>query len=266
MTDKLIPDVYAYDGKDVLHLNELVAAGDPWCGIMLKATDGLTPDPVAQAWFRRMWRAALALDRAEGFWARLFRSAIAPLDATRERALVPRLGRDWFVFAYHYWLRRHGAREQALRYLVEVERAGGWAPGTTVAVVDAEEGQNAGASAAEVEDGVSTFAEVVREETGRKTAVYCGWWVHDLGIKSRMGCDYVWPASYTPRLDPSRYAALGFKVDEMIAWQYCGDGDSVLAGYPKTAPGLGPEDISAITLAGGGEHALEVLRSLSTTI
>lgn len=261
MTDGLIPDVYAYDQRDVAELNGLVAAGPPWHGIMLKATDGLTPDPVAAAWFARMWRAALALDAKRSWFGKLMRSTFAPADHAREQALLPRLGEDWFVFAYHYWTRRHDARKQAERYLRELEAAGGWALGTTYAVVDAEEGQNDGASPAEVEDGISTFAEVVLTETGRDTALYCGWWVREIGVRSKMGCRYVWPAAYTPRLDPHAYTDLGFTLDELLAWQYCGDGDSVLAGYPKTVPGLGPEDISAITIAGGGAAALEHLRA-----
>jgi hypothetical protein len=77
-----------------------------------------------------------------------------------------------------------------------------------------------------------------------------------------MGCKYVWPAAYTPALPASSYLDLGFGLAELFAWQYNGDGDGHLAGYPHTTP-LGPEDISAVTVAGGGADALEHLRTRS---
>ena len=60
-------------------------------------------------------------------------------------------------------------------------------------------------------------------------------------------------------LQPHLYTSMGWDMASMFAWQYAGDGVAYLDGYPRLSP-CGPEDISALMIAGGGDAALEHLR------
>lgn len=238
--DPLIVDLYAGDGRNAGDVHRLACAGAPWHGVMLKATHGAAP--AAADWFASTWRAATGADC--GF--------------TRAR-----LGVDWFVTAYHYFLAAQDPIAQADAFLAETGRVGGWVRGTIYPVVDVEGGGNAGASAQQVVDGVSRFVEKASGAIGRPLVLYCGRWLRDLGTqRDKMRCRYIWPAAYTAFLDPGAYRDLGFTLQELFAWQYCGDNrNAQLAGYPHTTP-LGDEDISAVTIAGGGAAALGHMRSI----
>jgi len=71
----------------------------------------------------------------------------------------------------------------------------------------------------------------------------------------------VWPiaAATTLGVAPAAIASVewdivmrtGTDYEHLAFWQYDGDGESYLAGYPREAPGCGKIDISAMVMAGG---------------
>lgn len=99
-----------------------------------------------------------------------------------------------------------------------------------------------------------------RAKTGRGVVLYAGWFLASMGIRDKMGCSWLWYASYTSSLPPASHERIGWTRDELLAWQYVGDGNGKLAGYPTTTP-LGNIDISAVTIAGGGTRALDWIRA-----
>lgn len=237
--DPLLVDLFRGDGRTPEDLRRLALAGAPWHGIILKATEGLYyhNDP----WFPKMWRVAHGVD---------------------DPRIDERLGVDWWVSAYHFLNVGQDAKAQAHSFLQEVARSGGWLRGTIYPVIDVENSENqpAGVSGTQVVDRVEQWVEIVKAETGREVMLYAGHWLHELGVRTRMGCAYLWYAAYTAHLQPQWYTAIGWDLASLFAWQYNGDGDGLLAGYPHLTP-LGPEDISAMTIAGGGVAALEHLRA-----
>jgi len=70
--------------------------------------------------------------------------------------------------------------------------------------------------------------------------------MRDKGIKSRMGCDWLWIPRYTATLPKQMYERAGWDLPKVALWQYCGDGTAVLAGFPKEVEGFGKVDISVV--------------------
>jgi len=207
----------------------LELARDPaWHGVILKTSEGLH---AYDAWLGPHWRAVGTPDRP-----------------------------DWLRGGYHFAIMDGRGREQADVCLDAIERAGGEAERDLWVTVDAEEGSGNAErvkrlGAAIVEDTVSGFAARVRERTGRATMLYAGWWLASLGLRSRMGCEWLWFASYTRTLSTAAYAALGWTPGKLGLWQYSGSkgSEGKLAGYPTRAPIPGGEsvDINALVLEGG---------------
>lgn len=230
-TDPLLVDAYAGDGpKD---WTTLAAAGLPWAGAWIKATQGVTYN--GGTWFRTNWTAVrLAGERAG------------------------RYGESWFRGCYHYLNAGLDGDAQATYYLKTVEAAGGWAKGDLWPIVDVERAdQTVTLSRSRVIDCVSIFTDRIRKELGRSTMLYGGSWLAELGITSHMGCEWLAVARYTPTLPRMVYERIGWPLEKLVLWQYCGDGFGQLARYPREAPGCGKVDISAVVLAGG----LTALRS-----
>lgn len=227
--DPLLVDVYAGDGpKDWA---ALAAAGPPWHGAILKATQGTYYRDMA--WFQPNWRAIRSVGG-------------------------DRYGVDWFRGAYHYLDVRQDGAAQADAFQIEIETAGGWGPGDIWPMVDVERaGQREVTSTQQVIDCVSAFTERIRKHTGRDTMLYGGSWLADLAITSHMGCSWLAIARYTPTLPMHVYQRIGWDREHLALWQYCGDGAGYLAGYPREAPGCGKVDISALVLPGG----IDALRS-----
>lgn len=223
----LLVDAYQGDGVKPSDWTTLALCGPPWCGGIVKASEGATHAP---AWFVDTWP---KLRRAGG----------------------PRYGIDWFRGAYHYLrIRTSAARDQAENYLAQIERGGGWSDGDLWPIVDVERAGNEGSSARQVIDVCSAFAERILAATGRAPMLYGGSWLRELGIRERMGCQLLWIPRYTATLPKSSYTSLGFDLSTLWAWQYCGGIDSPAkhATLPATTP-IGQLDISAITIDGGVE-------------
>lgn len=249
MTDPLIIDVSSHS-RDTLSPSswtELDLIGAPWHGVIVKATEGIGAsgkswERTLAAWFSDHW------------------------PAIRTRG-GDRYGVDWLRGAYHF-LRADGrGRAQAHHYLATIDRAGGWGVGDLWPVVDVEEGSGNGAVVAQhgraiVEDTARAFVETVNEELGRDVVLYAGWWLASIGIADRLGCEWLWYASYTRTLPAAVYRRIGWSTDRLLLWQYDGSGtsDGSLTGYPTRAPiAHGKDvDINVLTLPGG----LTRLRSL----
>lgn len=236
MPEPLLVDISPWSRTKPSQWRDLAAAGPPWTGGIVKASEGAVD-------YAR-WRGAP--------WLGPHWSALG--DAGGD------LGRPWLRGAYHFLIADGCGAPQADAFLDALERAGGWRPGDLWPIVDVEEGSGNGARAARlgcsvVEDTCAAFAARVRERLGAPTILYAGWWLRSIGIRSRMGCEWLWYASYTPKLSTSTYGAIGWSADRLILWQYDGSGDSNghLHGYPTRAPIDHGEDvdISALTIPGG---------------
>lgn len=232
--DPLMVDLYAGDGRTAADIATLAKAGPPWHGLYLKATQGTT---YRSDWFARNW--ALA------------HTQVHP---------------DWFAGAYHYLVTHEDPVRQAHFFLREVRKAGGWFKNTLPMWVDVERGGQSGTiTSAGVADCILRFTECIEVESGRAPILYGGEYIRSirLGEQGWVGCSGIVVAAYTPTLDPNYYTQFGFEYGkgntQLWGWQYCGDGDAKLAGYPHTTP-LGPEDITAVTMNGGGDAALAYLR------
>jgi len=223
--DPLLVDAYQADGpKD---WRALAAAGAPWHGAILKATQGTYYRDTA--WFAPNWQAVRSV-------------------------AGERYGVDWFRGAYHYLDVRQPGADQADYFLEAITHGGGSGPGDLWPMVDVERaGQRPATSSQQVIDCVSAFAARIRAEIGRDTMLYGGSWLADLAITSRMGCRWLAIARYTPQLPAYVYERIGWDRASLALWQYCGDGTGYLAGYPREAPGCGRVDISAMVMPGGFE-------------
>lgn len=242
MTSPLFVDVYAGDLRGNPNWSLLASLGAPWHGAIVKATESVSYKPV---WFAVQWK---QLRHVAG----------------------ERYGVDWFRGAYHFLKFNRPGRDQADFYLKAIEEGGGWDVGDFWPIVDVELGaegdhlkkiprnSNQDASAQQIIDCTSAFAERCRSETGRNVMLYGNGAMRDRQIHVRMGCDWIWVPRYTEQLPVGIYARAGWSTAELALWQYSGDGQSALKGYPSSPPGFGACDVSALVLPGG----LERLRSL----
>ena len=234
MTDPLFVDLYA---GDMAQPNwSKVSERPEFFGAILKATEGLYYFPT---WFKTNW-------------------SLVGSDSLTGREY----GKDWFRGAYHFLKFDQDGKAQADFYLKAVDAAGGWEKGDLWPIVDVELGgeknSNQNASAAQIIDCTSAWAEQVKAQTSRQVMLYGNGAMRDRNITDRMGCDWLWLPRYTATLPSEIYERAGWSLDQLVLWQYCGDGVAYLEGYPKEVPEFGKVDISALVLTGG----IEKLRSL----
>ena len=172
-----------------------------------------------------------------------------------------RYGQTWFRGAYHFLKFNRDGVEQADFYLDAIDAAGGFDTGDIIPVVDVELG-NAGqpnsqgrvrprnsnwdASAQQIIDCTSAWAERVRERSGQEVMLYGNGAMRDKSITARMGCDWLWIPRYTATLPRNIYERAGWSLDRVAMWQYCGDGDAALADYPREIANFGKVDLSVV--------------------
>lgn len=222
--DPLIVDAYSRDLGGVLDLEKLAAAGEPWDGIILKATEG--ENWGSGTWFAKYWPKAKSV-------------------------AGDRFGVTWRRGAYHYAHFREDPVKQRDFYLNTVEAAGGFdVHGDFKPIIDVERADNPDCSANQIIDFVSKFADGMLRAIGVRPILYGGSLLFDKGIKDHMGCVKLWIARYTATLPHVVYERIGWDLKDVILWQYDGDGESYLVGYPATSP-IGKLDISADIGAGG---------------
>lgn len=222
MADPLIADYYEGDGSP--DLQKLVDAGDPWRGVVLKATQGCYYS--GGSWLQRYWPAV-------------------------RRVGADRYGVDWIRGCYHYADFSLPPKAQADYFLSTVDRAGGFGPGDVIAVDVERGGQRATLTKQLVIDVTSGFAEAVHASTGMPIILYGGELIRSLGITDHMRCEALWTARYAPTLPRESYEGMGWALTDLWAWQYAGATghgvESHLADYPSTTP-AGAADISAVTM------------------
>ncbi len=228
----LFVDLYQKDLNGVPNWNVLEKLGPPWHGAILKATEGTYYHP---PWFKHNWQLVRSVGLTSGRY---------DTDTS-----------DWFRGAYHFLKFNQDGVKQADFYLAAVEAAGGWDVGDFWPVVDVELGgeknSNQLASKQQIVDVTTAFAHRCTEILGRKVVLYGNGAMHERGITDRMGCSYLWPARYTETLPKRVYEDIGWSLETLLLWQFCGDGVAKLAGYPHEVPGFGKVDISALVIDGG---------------
>lgn len=213
MVDNLIGDWYQGDGDPDWSLLQ-----PPFVGAIIKATEGTHYD--GGAWFQRHWPAIQRESLLRG--------------------------------CYHYVSFGESAEQQLDFFLRTVDRAGGWGPNDLIAVDVERGGQRVPLTAQLVIDTTTTIARGIHEATGIPVILYGGELIRSLNITDHMGCSYLWTARYAATLPASSYTSMGWHLDELVMWQYCGKEtatrvESYLPGYPSTTP-CGPADISVLTM------------------
>lgn len=157
-----------------------------------------------------------------------------------------RYGTSWFRGAYLFLKFNQDGAAQADAYLAAVEAVGGWESGDLVPIIDVEQGgatnSNRTTSAQQVIDCTTACANRLREQTDRKVMLYGRGAMRDLGIHDRMGCDMVWNPSWTETM--VRNGLDVWPLEDIVLWQYCGDGDAAIKKLPHEVPGFGKVDIS----------------------
>jgi GH25 family lysozyme M1 (1,4-beta-N-acetylmuramidase) len=172
-----------------------------------------------------------------------------------------RYGQTWFRGAYHFLKFDQDGAAQADFYLHTIEAAGGFDVGDIIPIVDVELGNdgkpdaqgrvrprnsNWDASAQQIIDCTSAWAERVRSGTGQQIMLYGNGAMRDKSIKDRMGCDWLWIPRYTATLPAQIYERAGWDLAKVAMWQYCGDGAAALQGYPREVENFGAVDISVV--------------------
>jgi GH25 family lysozyme M1 (1,4-beta-N-acetylmuramidase) len=212
-----IVDASVQDGVTPAKVAQLIAAGYPWAGIILQASNGLTS---WGSWFNSCWAAARATSR---------------------------YGVDWMRCAYHYLRVDENSSDQADLHLATVQAAGGFGPGDIWTAVDVERGeQPADATKAQVEASINGFADRIMQRTGRATMLYAGSYTRGLGITSLLNCKLLWYPQWNPTLNWSTVASMGGSIADTLLWQVVGDNSNTApVGYPRQSP-IGPLDYSVM--------------------
>ena len=230
-----------------------LASTKGFVGAILKAWDGTQFND--GGWFGRNWPALRAAGAA-------------------------RYGTSWFRGAYLFLEFHQDGAAQADAYLRAVDAAGGWDVGDLLPIIDAEQGgvatpavpatattrarparpahPNRSATAQQVIDCVTACADRLRSQTGRRVLLYGRGAMRDLGINNRMGCDLVWNPSWTPH--PVRSGLEAWTLEEMVLWQYCGDGTAAVANLPHTVAGFGSTVDLSVFVKGAQAPNLQMLR------
>jgi hypothetical protein len=250
--DPLIVDIYPRDFGGKPNLEALIAAGPPWHGLIMKASEGTYyPSRKSDAdWFADVWKRTRTLAGA--------RLGAAPQPNTS--GLEP-----FYRGAYHYLRIDQDPVAQADRFMKRVEIAGGWARGDLWPMVDVEGSENPEKpGSAKIVDVVSKYAAHIRAKLGRSTMLYGNIYLAENGVHATMGCGALMIARYTADLPAEIYERIGWKITKPPAmptvwgWQYSGAPEGGhLHGYPTVCPlGAGNADIFAMIVAGGGALAL----------
>jgi hypothetical protein len=70
----------------------------------------------------------------------------------------------------------------------------------------------------------------------------------------------MWCPRYTATLPAFIYERAGWALDQLVMWQYAGDGTGVLANYPAATPDGKNIDHSALVLQGGVARIKDLLQ------
>lgn len=235
--------VDVYPGDRQCDWPTYIAAGAPFHGAIFKLTQGLRYSYASWAFKQR-----------------------APFISS------PRYGHDLFDGLYHYLDLAAPGADQAHFAWTQCGLAGGEHAGTLPLAVDVERGgQHADLSPTAVFRCLADFAEAYYQLSGRRATLYGGELLRSLGARGLYGCGRSWVALYASELHghgestEQFLARTGTDLEHLMLWQYgCAASDgppSGPVGYPRTAPGCGQVDLSALALPGG----IDALRALCST-
>jgi hypothetical protein len=221
--------VDTYAGDPIGDVTTLMDAGPPWHGFTHKLTQGTYYEETANA----AWYRAAILNH-------------------------PRYGVDFWDGYYCFLDLNQDGAAQAEFFWKMMTKIGGEKAGTIWAMVDVERGgQRSIPSKQQVLDGVTAWANQYAQLSGRKATLYGGELLRSLGIHEPgapielLGCGRNAIALYGATLPEQVVIETGTDEAHLEWWQYDGDGEAYLAGYPRVAPGFGPRDISVLTVPGG---------------
>src|ERR1041385_2096021 len=145
MSDPLLVDLWEGDLHGHPQLEKLGAAGYPWCGVVMKTSEGLE---YHSDWFLAQWGKAREVGGE-------------------------RYGRDWFRGCYHYARLNEDPIKQCHLHLSRVELAGGWGGGDLPSWLDVEGANNPmNLTTARIEDFISMWVEEYKAATGRAPWLY----------------------------------------------------------------------------------------------
>ena len=225
----LFVDVYSGDVGGKPNWPAVVAAPD-FIGAIIKATNGVSFNTT---WFDFNWK-ALRTVAGDRYCA------------------------TWFRGAYHFLLFNRDANKQAQFYLETIEKAGGLDSGDLIPIVDVELGNdgssgkprhpNQDATKAQIIDVTSAWITYVTQRTDAEVMLYGRGAMRDRGIREKMGANWLWNPSYTRTMPRQTIEKVGWTIPEVALWQYCGDGDGKLQGYPTEVKDFGKVDISVCLL------------------
>lgn len=246
MTTSISPvfvDVYPPDDYGHPNLEALVQAGLPWAGIGLKGTEGVyypANNTKALEWFQKYWPLA-------------------------ETLAGDRYGVNFFRWTYHYFRVDEDPIKQADLILGLVDSCGGWGLGDLPPVVDVETAeQPASATNQQIIDGVTAFSQRIEAQFGSKPILYAGSYLRGREIRDHLGCQLLITAAYGSVLPSELYTSMGWDLESLLGWQYCGT--SKFTGpknYPQKSPlGELPNDLTAITIPGSPDDQIAFLQGL----
>lgn len=224
-----------YPGDRAHDLVQLVAAGLPWAGAILKLGEGLRYEYTK--------------------WARAMRGPIIESD---------RYGHDLFDGFYFYLRLEQDGKAQANQAWLLMDRVGREKIGTLPLLLDVERGTQTVTNRALGEVCVRAFVARWTTLAGRAPILYGGELLESWGVQDRLGCAWNWLACYGAHLGGAAGSAAfararGTDLEHVVGWQYSGADkhDPLPVGLPETAPGCGKVDLSVLVLPGG----LEAMRT-----
>jgi hypothetical protein len=174
-----------------------------------------------------------------------------------------RYGESWFRGAYLFLRFAVSGADQADAFMRAVDGAGGFDSGDVLPAIDVELGgeknPNRKASAQQIIDCTTACAERLKDITGRRVMLYGRGAMRDKGITDHMGCDVVWNPAYTSTM--VRNGLQSWDLDDIVLWQYCGDGNAAFPKLPHNVPGFGHGKVDiSVYIQGAQKPDMDTLR------
>jgi hypothetical protein len=242
-----IPDLSSWEGNTPNF--DAISAAPSMVGCIIKSSQGVGPGVSSQhghslTWFRDNWPRVRAAGDGylKGF----------------------RYGRSWFRGCYHYATPTPSGTLQADYMLAAVDRAGGWGDGDLPPAWDLEGDE--WSSRQQIVDVSSSFAERIRQRTGRIPFLYTGSVWRKFGVRERAGFGKLW----STHMD--LMAPYGWPNESIVLYQYVGDGKywnpssfPAKRGYPTNVPGLSAKvDMNVVMDGGDVATSIDRVRAVLT--
>ncbi len=254
MTSPVVVDAFAGDFSGNPYIGALASIGYPYVGFEMKVSEG--------TWYPNSSNPKYSPDWIKKVWPE-----------ARE-AGGDRYGVSWFRQPYHYAnIAQSSAAAQAQWCEQVIQSAGGWGPGDLPLMLDMESGDNPpNPSTQQLVDFIGEFCAERTKIDRRPVILYGNIYLaeHGFTIGPKCGCPWLEVAHYLATLPASVYTRIGYDYASLYGWQYAGTEPQTeyLANYPHNSPaGLAytngawsvfpRSDMTAVTIAGGGDAALQ---------